>query len=58
MIRANAVEVFKIFQARCRIPGCGWTGELLGFYQEANQDRQAHLEEHRQEEASDDRASD
>ena len=46
-VRANAVEVAKIFQARCRIDGCGWSGELLGSYQEANSDRQAHLDEHR-----------
>ena len=48
-IRANSVEVAKIFQARCRIDGCGWAGELLGSYQEANAGRQAHLEEHRRE---------
>lgn len=46
-VRANAVEVAKIFQARCKVPGCDWAGELLGSYQEANHDRQAHLEEHR-----------
>ena len=46
-IRANAVEVAKIYQARCKIPGCGWSGELLGDYQAANADRQAHLQEHR-----------
>ena len=46
-IRANSVEVAKIFQARCRVEGCGWTGELRGTYQDANAERQAHLQEHR-----------
>ena len=50
-IRANAVEVAKIFQARCKIEGCDWAGELLGDYQAANFDRQVHLEEHRRQEA-------
>jgi hypothetical protein len=51
VIRANAVEVAKIFQARCKLPGCDWSSELLGSYQEANGDRQAHLAEHRAREA-------
>lgn len=51
-IRANSVEVAKIFQARCRIEGCDWSGELAGSYQDANGDRQAHLEEHRKAAAS------
>jgi hypothetical protein len=46
-IRANSVEVAKIFQARCRVEGCGWAGKLPGSYQDANADRQAHLDEHR-----------
>jgi hypothetical protein len=50
-IRANAVEIVRLgtrrHQARCRIEGCGWAGELRGSYQEANGDRQAHLQEHR-----------
>jgi hypothetical protein len=46
-IPATAVYVAKTFQARCTIPGCDFTGELLGSYQEANFDRQAHLDEHR-----------
>lgn len=46
-IRANAVRVAKIFQARCQIAGCDWSGELTGSYQEANFDRQEHLDEHR-----------
>ena len=51
MIRANAVEVAKIFQARCKLPGCGWAGELRGSYQAANSERQDHLAEHREQEA-------
>lgn len=51
MIRANAVEVAKIFQARCRLDGCDWAGELLGSYREANDDREGHLEDHRIREA-------
>lgn len=47
VIRANAVRVAKIFQARCEVTDCDWAGELLGSYQEANGDRQAHLDEHR-----------
>lgn len=49
--RANAVEVVKIWQAWCRIQGCGWSGELQDTYQRANSDRQAHLDEHRRQEA-------
>ena len=52
-IPAKAVYVAKIFQARCAIPGCPWAGELLGFYQDANSDRQAHLDEHRNAAAAD-----
>jgi len=51
-IRANAVEVVKIYQARCRIEGCCWRGGLLGSYQEANGHRQAHLDWHREQEAA------
>ena len=46
MIRANAVEVARIFQARCRVPGCPWTGGLRGTYQAANGERQVHLAWH------------
>lgn len=50
MIRANAVTVAKIFQARCRIDGCDWTGQLHAVYQEASTDRQDHLDWHRYQE--------
>jgi len=53
VIRANAVEVAKIFQARCRIEGCDWRGELLGSYREANDARFEHLDWHRAEPAPD-----
>lgn len=46
-IRANAVEVARLCQARCRVAGCGWTGELHATYQEANEERFAHLDWHR-----------
>jgi hypothetical protein len=44
-VPAKAVRVATIYQARCTL--CDWAGELLGSYQEANHDRQAHLQEHR-----------
>ena len=50
MIRAKDVTVAKIFQAHCWIEGCGWHGEPFGSFGEANTERQAHLEEHRQRE--------
>jgi hypothetical protein len=50
VIRANAVKVAKLFQAQCQIDGCDWAGELLGSYQEANIDRQDHLDWHRYQE--------
>lgn len=46
-IPAKAVCVVKIWRASCLLPGCDWEGEDSGSYQEANQDRLAHLEEHR-----------
>lgn len=46
-VRANDVEVDIIRRARCRIDGCGWTGEDRPTYQAANDDRQKHLTWHR-----------
>lgn len=51
-VRANAVEVARVFQARCRLDGCDWAGKPAGAYQEANAERQAHLEEHRRQAAA------
>lgn len=46
-ISANAVEVAKFFQPHCRIEECGWLGDQSDSYQEANDARQEHLDEHR-----------
>lgn len=47
-ISAKWVVVVKGLQrAECLIPGCNWAGEVYGTYQEANAERVAHLEEHR-----------
>jgi hypothetical protein len=46
-VRAKDVQVAHIYQARCRVDGCNWSGDLVGSYQEANSERQAHLDEHR-----------
>ena len=51
-IRANSVEVLKIFRASCRIDGCGWIGLDRRTYQEANDERAAHIRKHAQQEAS------
>ena len=50
-VRAKDVTVAHVYQARCQRPGCSWSGELLGTYQEANGDRQAHLDAHRRQAA-------
>jgi hypothetical protein len=49
-VRANAVEVLKLFNARCRLDGCGWHGTLQPTYADANAERLAHLDEHRRQE--------
>jgi hypothetical protein len=46
MTTAKDVQVAHVYQARCRVPACGWTGSLLDTYQDANSERQAHLLEH------------
>ena len=46
-IRANAVRVDNLFRARCQLPGCGWTGGEHGAYQDANAEREGHLNWHR-----------
>ena len=51
-IRANAVEVDKLFRAHCKLPGCGWTGQLRPSYREANDEREGHLYQHRLEESA------
>jgi hypothetical protein len=53
-IRANAVEVAKVGSSRqavCRIDGCDWHGVIYPAYQQANDERQAHLDWHRQQQA-------
>jgi hypothetical protein len=50
MIRANAVQVAKFFQAYCRIEGCDYLGDQTDSYQEADAAREEHLNEHRAEE--------
>lgn len=49
-MKRSDVYVARIYQARCRVPGCDWAGELLGEITEANGDRTAHIEWHRQRE--------
>ena len=51
-VRANAVEVDKLFRAHCKLPGCGWTGQLRPSYREANDEREGHLYQHRLEESA------
>jgi hypothetical protein len=45
-VRARDVQVDKLFRARCRRDGCGWTGGEHAAYQEANAEREAHLKQH------------
>ncbi len=45
-VSAKSVSVEKLFRARCHLPGCGWTGGEHATYQDANTDRQAHLNQH------------
>jgi hypothetical protein len=45
-VRARDVQVDKLFRARCRRDGCGWTGGEHATYQEANAEREAHLKQH------------
>ena len=47
-IRANTVQVDKIFRASCQLPGCSWAGSEWETYQDANTERQAHLALHRE----------
>jgi hypothetical protein len=44
--RANDVQVDTVRRARCRITSCRWTGPDRPGYQEANGDRQGHLDWH------------
>jgi hypothetical protein len=47
--RARDVQVDKLFRARCRRPGCGRAGGEHATYQDANAERQAHLNTHERE---------
>jgi hypothetical protein len=38
--------VARVFQAQCRLAGCGWKGGTLGSYEAANGERQEHLAGH------------
>lgn len=49
-VHGKAVKVAKFFQAQCRI--CPWTGLPCETYQDANEERRAHLDEHRAQEVS------
>lgn len=51
VVRANSVQVAKFFQAYCRIEDCDWLGDQTDSYQEANDARQEHLDEHRKAQA-------
>lgn len=45
-VRAKSVSVEKLFRARCHVPGCGWAGAEHATYQDANDERLAHLNWH------------
>jgi len=45
-VRARDVQVDKLFRARCRRDGCGWTGGEHATYQDANAERETHLKQH------------
>ncbi len=45
-VRAKDVAVVKLFRASCLRDGCGWRGADHGTYQDANAERQAHLNQH------------
>lgn len=49
MIRANAVQVDKLFRARCHL--CDWIGNEHETFQDANSERHDHLNEHAAKEA-------
>lgn len=44
--RARDVTVSKLFRARCHRPGCGWASGEHATYQDANDERLAHLNRH------------
>jgi hypothetical protein len=46
-VRGKDVQVGQHWRAYCRRPGCGWSGGLRGTFQQAGDDRMAHLESHR-----------
>ena len=45
-VRGRDVQVDKLFRARCHRPGCGWAGGEHAAFQDANAERQAHLNQH------------
>jgi hypothetical protein len=45
-VRGRDVQVDKLFRARCHRPGCGWTGTEHAAFQDADAERQAHLNQH------------
>jgi hypothetical protein len=46
-IRGKDVTVTKFFQARCRLPGCGWKGGEHATHGAASAERQTHINGHR-----------
>jgi hypothetical protein len=46
-VAAKDVQVAKLYRAYCRVPGCGWHGELRNTFAGAGVDRLKHLDEHR-----------
>jgi hypothetical protein len=50
MIPPGAVQIAKLFQPHCNVDGCGWLGDVTDSYQEANDARFEHLDQHRAEE--------
>jgi len=51
-VRAKDVTVDNLCRARCQRPGCGWASREYHTYQEANDERLAHLGWHRQQAAA------
>ena len=45
-VRARDVRVDKLYRARCLRHPCGWMGGEHAAYQDANDERLAHLNQH------------
>lgn len=45
-VRGRNVQVDKLYRARCRRSGCGWTGGKHAIYQDGGAGRHTHLNQH------------